>query len=69
MLVWIPIATNQKSTTRGKQVMPPASAAVVGSNVVLRFYELAYSVSTTTVAFASEAEATAWVAANRAMAE
>jgi len=42
---------------------------VVGNNVVLWLYNLAYSVSTTSVPFASEAEASAWVAANRAQAE
>jgi hypothetical protein len=65
MLVWTPIATNDPPTKLGKGRIPLASAAVVGSNVVFRFsYFL--SVTTMTVPFASEADATAWVEAHRA---
>jgi hypothetical protein len=64
MLVWTPIATNDPPTKLGKGRIPLASAAVVGSNVVFRFsYFL--SVTTMTVPFASEADATAWVEAHR----
>jgi len=44
--------------------VPVASAAVIGSNVVFRF-SYGFSVTTTVVTFASEAEAAAWVEANR----
>jgi hypothetical protein len=64
MLTWIPIVTSDAPSKLGKGRLPPASAAVVGSNVVFRFaYFL--SVSTTTVPFASESDAAAWVEAHR----
>jgi hypothetical protein len=66
MLTWVPIATNEPQTFRGKP--SPASAAVVGSSVVLRFYHsglFSIPVSTTSIAFASETEASAWIEANR----
>jgi hypothetical protein len=66
MLVWIRIATNEAPTFRGKEVMPAASAAVVGSNVLLRFYHGTPSVSTVSVPFDSAAEASAWIEQHRA---
>lgn len=64
MLVWIPIATSDAPNKLVKGRLAPASAAVVGSNIVFRFaYFL--SVSTTVVPFASEADAAAWVQAYR----
>jgi hypothetical protein len=64
MLTWIPIATSDAPTKLLKGRLPVASAAVVGSNDVLR---LAYflSVNATVIPFASEADASAWVEANR----
>jgi hypothetical protein len=64
MLTWVPIATNESPTGVVRGRLPQASAAVVGSNVVFRFsYFL--SVTTTAAPFASEADAFAWVEANR----
>ena len=64
MLVWTPIATNDTPNRLGKGRLAPASAAVIGTNVVFRFaYFL--SVSTTVVPFSSEPEAAAWVEAHR----
>jgi hypothetical protein len=64
MLTWVPIATSDPPSKVGRGRLPPVSAAVVGSNVVFRFsYFL--SVTTTLAPFASEADATAWVEANR----
>jgi hypothetical protein len=64
MLVWIPIATSDAPNKLRKGRLPPLSAAVVGSNIVLR---VAYflSVNATVVPFASEADAAAWVQAHR----
>jgi hypothetical protein len=64
MLTWIPIAANDAPSRLRKGRIPAASAAVVGSSVVFRF-SYAFSVIATTVPFASEAEASAWVHANR----
>jgi hypothetical protein len=65
MLTWISIVTNDAPPMLAKGRMPPVSAAVVGSTVVFR---LAYGFSTaaTSVPFASQADAAAWVEANRA---
>jgi hypothetical protein len=38
MIVWIPIAVNEKPLLRGKIVIPEYSAAVIGSSVVLRVW-------------------------------
>jgi hypothetical protein len=38
MIVWTPIAVNEKPALRGKVVLPEYSAAVIGSSVVLRAY-------------------------------
>jgi len=64
MLTWIPIATSDSPARLRRGRVPVASAAVVGSNVVFRF-SYGFSVTTTVVPFASEAEAAAWVEANR----
>ena len=36
MIVWMPIAVNEKPALRGKVVLPEYSAAVIGSSAVLR---------------------------------
>jgi hypothetical protein len=38
MIVWIPIAVNEKPLLRGKIVIPEYSAAIIGSSVVLRVF-------------------------------
>jgi hypothetical protein len=68
MIEWIPVAVNEKPLLRGKQLLPEYSATVIGSSVVLRWFGgglTGLSIALTTVPFASEAQAKAWVAANR----
>jgi hypothetical protein len=36
MIVWTPIAVNEKPLPRGKAVLPVYSAATIGNSVVLR---------------------------------
>jgi hypothetical protein len=38
MIVWTPVAVNEKPLLRGKAVLPVYSAATVGNSVVLRAY-------------------------------
>jgi hypothetical protein len=38
MIVWTPIAVNEKPLLRGKVLLPEYSAAVIGSSVVLRVF-------------------------------
>ncbi len=38
MIVWIPMAVNEKPLLRGKIVIPEYSAAIIGSSVVLRVF-------------------------------
>jgi hypothetical protein len=71
MIVWTPVAVNEKSLFRGrgKVLLPEYSAAVIGSSVVLRAYTgglFGVSLAFTTVPFATSDEARAWVEANRA---
>ena len=70
MLIWTPIAVNEPPLFRGKRPpVPPYSAAVIGSSVVLRIYGgglSSQSFALTTIPFSEPAEAEAWVAANRA---
>ena len=69
MIVWTPIAVNEKSHVRGKKrLLPEYSAAVIGSSVVLRLFGgglggLLFTL--TTVPFATPDDARAWVEANR----
>jgi hypothetical protein len=69
MIVWTPIAVNEKSLLRGKKkLLPEYSAAVVGSSVVLRLFGGGFtslSLALTTVPFATPDDAHAWVEANR----
>ena len=68
MIDWTPIAVNEKSMMRGRIILPEYSAAVIGNSVVLRMYGgglagVAYGL--TTIAFATSAEASAWIEANK----
>jgi hypothetical protein len=68
MIVWTPIAVNEKSLLRGKKLLPEYSAAVIGSSVVLRLFAGGFtglSFTLTTVPFATPDDARAWVEANR----
>jgi hypothetical protein len=68
MIVWAPIAVNEKSLLRGKKLLPEYSAAVIGSSVVLRLFAGGFgslSFALTTVPFATPDDAFAWVEANR----
>jgi len=69
MIVWTPIAVNEKSLLRGKKrLLPEYSAAVIGSSVVLRLFAGGFtglSFALTTVPFATPDDARAWVEANR----
>jgi hypothetical protein len=68
MIVWIPIAVNEKPLLRGKIVIPEYSAAVIGSSVVLRVYGgglTALSYALTTVPFATPEAAAEWIEANK----
>jgi hypothetical protein len=68
MICWTPIAVNERPLLRGRKLLPEYSAAVIGASVVLRYYGggmTSLSIALTTIAFASAAEAEAWVAAHR----
>jgi hypothetical protein len=68
MIVWTPIAVNEKSRLQGKKLLPEYSAAVIGSSVVLRLFAGEFgslSFTLTTVPFATPDDARAWVEANR----
>src|SRR5262245_7234631 len=64
MIVWTPIAVNEKSLLRGKKrLLPEYSAAVIGSSVVLRLFAGGFtglSFALTTVPFATPDDARAW---------
>jgi hypothetical protein len=68
MITWTPIAVDEKPYLRGKELIPPYSATVIGSAVVLRMYGgglSGLSFALTTIPFPSAGEATAWVEAHR----
>jgi hypothetical protein len=68
MIVWIPIAVNERPLLRGKIVIPEYSAAVIGSSVVLRVYGgglTGLSYALTTVPFATPEAAAEWIEANK----
>ena len=79
MLVWVPIAVNEKEERVWAQpYLPEYSAAVIGSSVVLRLYGggahailgaftgRGLSFALTAIPFATADEAQAWIDANRA---
>ncbi len=77
MIVWIPIATNEKQVPSwAKPYLPDYSAAVIGTSVVLRLYGGGGQAplrgfiggipfALTTIPFHTREEAQAWVEANR----
>jgi hypothetical protein len=68
MIEWVPVGVNEKPLLRGRKILPEYSAAVVGASVVLRFFGGGFgglSVALTTIPFASETDARAWIGANR----
>jgi hypothetical protein len=69
MIVWTPVAVNEKSLLRGsKRLLPEYSAAVIGCSVVLRLFAGGFgslSFTLTTVPFATPDDAHAWVEANK----
>lgn len=68
MIVWTPVAVNEKPFMQGKLFLPEYSAAVIGSSVVLRVFTGGFtslSFALTTVPFASPDEARASVRSNK----
>jgi len=68
MIVWTPIAVNEKPLLRGKIVLPEYSAAVIGSSVVLRMFGgglTGLSLALTTIPFSSADAASEWIEANK----
>jgi len=68
MIVWTPIAVDEKPFLRGKGVIPPYSATVIGTSVVLRLYGggiTSLPFALTTIPFPSASDATAWIDAHR----
>jgi hypothetical protein len=68
MIVWVPIAVNEKPFLRGKVLLPEYSAAIVGSSVVLRMYGgglTGLSFAMTTIPFQTSEAAAEWIEANR----
>jgi hypothetical protein len=68
MIIWTPIAVNEKPLLRGKRLLPEYSAAVIGSSVVLRVFTGGFtslSLALTTVPFDTPDDAHAWVESNR----
>ena len=69
MIVWTPIAVDEKSYLRGKGFLPPYSATVIGTSVVLRqfggggFGSISFAL--TTIPFPSASDAAAWIEAHR----
>jgi hypothetical protein len=68
MIVWVPIAVNEKPFLRGKGLLPEYSAAIVGNSVVLRVYGgglTGLSFAMTTIPFQTSEAAADWIEANR----
>lgn len=67
MIVWTPIAVSEKPQLRGKGILPEYTAAVIGSNVVLKVNGglAGVSVALTAIAFPTPADAVRWVEANK----
>jgi hypothetical protein len=69
MLIWTPIAVNEKPLLRGKRILADYSAAVVGNSVVLRLYTGGFtrlSIALTHIPFATSADSTAWIDTHKA---
>jgi hypothetical protein len=68
MIVWTPIAVDEKPFLRGKGIIPPYSATVIGTSVVLRLYGggvTSLPFALTTIPFPSAREAAVWIEAHR----
>jgi hypothetical protein len=68
MIVWTPIAVDEKPYLRGKGNIPPYAAAVIGASVVLRMYGggvTSLPFALTTVPFPSADDAAAWIETHR----
>ena len=68
MIVWTPIAVDEKPFLRGKGFIPAYSATVIGASVVLRLYGggiTSLPFALTTIPFPSAGDAAAWIEAHR----
>jgi hypothetical protein len=68
IILWTPVAVNEKPLLRGKKVLPEHSAAVIGNSVALRFFGRGLtgpSIALTTIPFPTAEEASGWVEENR----
>jgi len=68
MIVWTPIAVDEKPFLKGKGFIPPYSATVIGTSVVLRLYGggiTSLPFALTTIPFSTASDATAWIDAHR----
>jgi hypothetical protein len=68
MIVWTPIAVDEKSYLRGKGFIPPYSATVISTSVVLRMYGggiTSLPFALTAIPFPSATDAAAWIEAHR----
>jgi hypothetical protein len=68
MIVWTPIAVDEKPFLRGEGIIPAYSATVIGTSVVLRMYGggiTSLSFALATIPFSSGGDAAAWIEAHR----
>ena len=68
MIVWMPIAVDEKPYLRGQGHIPPYSATVIGTSVVLRMYGggvTSLPFALTIIPFPSASDAVAWIEAHR----
>jgi hypothetical protein len=68
MIVWTPIAVDEKPYLRGRGFIPPYSATVIGTSVVLRMYGggiTSLPFALTAIPFPSAIDAAAWIEAHR----
>src|SRR5260370_42585875 len=67
MIVWMPIAVDEKPYLRGQGHIPPYSATVIGTSVVLRMYGdgvTCVPFAPTNIPFPCASEAVAWFQAH-----
>jgi len=68
VITWVPVAVNEKPLLRGKKILLEFSAAVAGNCVVLPSFGAGLTglaVALRTIPFSTDADAAAWVEANR----
>jgi hypothetical protein len=68
MIVWTPIAVDEKPYLSSKGFIPPYSATVIGTSVVLRMYGggiTSLPFALTTIPFPNAGDAAAWIEAHR----